>query len=220
MRPNPRRRRSAKRFSSQNDGSGYEVLLRETWGVAEGVVAQGSEHEFSRPDGPICTGRASSEGCWAEIANHPGCYLWNPGPREGFSAIWSGECSEGFAEGMGEVRWQWSDSSAVDSGLLRGGQREGFHVINWSSGDRSEGSYVNGERHGTWTGYDASGNGLGTVRYENGRRVGGLEGRVVLSQFTDNRFRSDTEALQPGARGQLSTQSAGRGSAWRMAPCT
>ena len=27
------------RFSSQNDGSGYEVLLRETWSVAEGAVA-------------------------------------------------------------------------------------------------------------------------------------------------------------------------------------
>ena len=194
------------RFSSQNDGSGYEVLLREIWsvaegGVAEGAVAVGGEGGLSPPDGPICTGRASSEGCWAQISNHPGCYLWNPGPREGFSANWSGECSAGFAEGLGEVRWQWSDSSSVESGLLQGGQREGFHVINWSSGNRSEGSYMNGERHGTWTifhpegrddnvvrevgpyvtgerhgtwtGYDASGNVVGTLRYENGRRVGG-----------------------------------------------
>ena len=29
----------SQRFSSQNDGSGYEVLLRETWSVAEGVAA-------------------------------------------------------------------------------------------------------------------------------------------------------------------------------------
>ena len=31
----------SQRFSSQNDGSGYEVLLRETWSVAEGAVAEG-----------------------------------------------------------------------------------------------------------------------------------------------------------------------------------
>ena len=37
------------RFSSQNDGSGFEVLLRETWGVAEGVTAGGSERGFNPP---------------------------------------------------------------------------------------------------------------------------------------------------------------------------
>ena len=237
------------RFSSQSDGSGYEVLLRETWSVAEGGLAEGAaavggERGLSPPDGPICTGSASSEGCWAEIFNHPGCYLWNPGPREGFSANWSGECVEGFAEGRGEIAWSWNDGSSTETGLLQGGQREGFHVIDWSSGDRSEGSYMNGERHGTWTliwedgtrdvgpyvagerhgnwtesydnggrgegpyvngqrhgtwtlywedgdvgrevgpyvngeqhdlwtGYDQSGNRLGTIRFENGRRVGG-----------------------------------------------
>ena len=140
----------SQRFSSQSDGSGYEVLLRETWGIAEGVVAAGSERGISPPDGPICTGRASSEGCWAEISNNPGCYLWNPGPRDGFSANWSGECSEGFAEGRGEVRWQWNDGSSIESGLLQGGKREGFHVVNWSNGERYEGSYVNEQRQGTW----------------------------------------------------------------------
>ena len=202
--------------------------------------------EPNLPEGPICTGRASSEGCWAEISNHPGCYLWNPGPREGFSANWSGGCSQGFAEGRGEITWEWNDGSAIDSGLLRGGRREGFHVIDWSDGERYEGSYVNDERqgtwtfiwadgtrdvgpmvdderhgawtvtfdggsrgegpyvngekhgtwtlfrenrsdnvvrevgpyvndelHGTWTGYDASGNVVGTMRFENGRRVRG-----------------------------------------------
>ena len=192
------------RFSSRNDGSGYEVLLRETWGVAEGAVAADGGRGFSPPDGPICTGRASSEGCWAEISNHPGCYLWNPGPQDGFTANWSGECSEGFAEGRGEITWSWNDGSATETGLLQGGRREGFHVIIWEQGDvgreegpyvnderhgtwtifhqgrddnvvREVGPYVNDERHGTWTGYDASGNVVGTLRYENGRLVSGSE---------------------------------------------
>ena len=50
------------RFSSRNDGSGYEVLLRETWSVAEGVVAEDGASEFDLPEGPICTGDESPEG--------------------------------------------------------------------------------------------------------------------------------------------------------------
>ena len=245
------------RFSSQNDGSGFEVLLRETWGIAEGALAEVSAPEPNLPEGPICTGEASSEGCWAEISNHPGCYLWNPGPREGFSANWSGACSEGFAEGRGEVTWRWNGGSATDAGLFQRGRREGFHVINWSDGERYEGSYVdderqgtwtfiwengtrdvgpmvdderhgtwtvtfddgsrgegpyvngqkqgtwtryhegrgdnvvrevgpyvNDERHGAWTGYDASGNVVGTLRFENGRQVGGSGSAVEAGAAT------------------------------------
>ena len=139
------------RFSSQSDGSGYEVLLREAWGVLEGVVEAVSAPDPNRPDGPICTGRASSEGCWMEISNHPGCYLWNPEPRDGATLNWSGECSDGIAEGRGEGRWQWSDGSGIETGSFQGGRREGFHVVNWSNGDRFEGAYLNDDRHGTWT---------------------------------------------------------------------
>ena len=38
------------RFGSYNDGSGFEVLLRETWGVAEGVVAR---RGIRRPSEPV-----------------------------------------------------------------------------------------------------------------------------------------------------------------------
>ena len=49
----------SQRFSSQNDGSGYEVLLRETWSVAEGALAADGGRGFSPPEGPICTGDGS-----------------------------------------------------------------------------------------------------------------------------------------------------------------
>ena len=206
-----------RRFSSQNDGSGYEVLLRETWSVAEGGQATAEELEFTPPDGPICTGSATSEGCWMEISNLAGCYLWNPFPQENETVNWSGECSEGFAHGRGETTWYENGNvSGTDVGRRQGGRPEGLWVltypgsrsqgpyvngerhgtwiIRWEDGDvgREVGPYVNGERHGTWTGYDQSGNRLGTVRYENGRRVGGFEGPFVLEQFP--------EACQPDWR--------------------
>ena len=50
------------RFSSYSEGSGFEVLLRETWGVAEAAVATDGGLGFSPPDTPICTRRASFRG--------------------------------------------------------------------------------------------------------------------------------------------------------------
>ena len=155
----------SQRFSSQNDGSGYEVLLRETWSVAEGGVAEDSGPEVSLPEGPICTGDESPEGCWMEISNHPGCYLWNPYPADDETVDWSGECSDGFAQGNGRISWFQNDELS----------------------QIAEGRLQDGRRHGTWTLYDESGNELGTIRFENGRRVGGFEEPVVLEQASDRR---------------------------------
>ena len=212
------------RFSSQNDGSGFEVLLRETWGVAEGVVAGGSERGFSPPDGRICTEVYSPDSCWMELADRPGCYLWNPFPQENVTVTWSGGCSDGRAQGNGRVDWFRSGDliqiweTRLEEGRAEGpftqrfasgvvqaegvyvdgmpdgawtyflengrgrrvgpyvnGERSGTWTFYWEDGDvgREVGPYVNGERHGIWTGYDQSGNRIGTVRFENGRRVGG-----------------------------------------------
>ena len=171
------------RFSSYNDGSGYEVRLRETWGAAEGVVAAGSEPAFSPPAGPICSGSASSEGCWMEASSHAGCYLWNPFPQDDETVAWSGECSEGLAHGQGETTWyQNAVVSETDVDPRGGGKPEGLWVIRDPDGSRSEGPYVNGERHGTWTYFDENDDELRKIRYENARPVGGADGAVGSDQ--------------------------------------
>ena len=245
------------RFSSQSDGSGYEVLLRETWGVAEGALAEVSAPEPNLPDGRICTEVYSPDSCWMELADRPGCYVWNPHPQEHVTVTWSGGCSNNLAEGDARVRWYqndeliqiwetrlqvgradgpfvqrrgdraleadgqnvngeatgvwtfyWADGSR-DTGRYVNGERSGAgpkggkmgrepKALTWdgerhgtwtlfrSEADdhdvvREVGPYVNGERHGTWTGYDSSGNVVGTIRFENGRQVGGLNGPAALS---------------------------------------
>jgi hypothetical protein len=225
------------RFSSRNDGSGYEVLLRETWGVANGVAARVSEREFSPPDGPICTGRASSEGCWMEVSNQPRCYLWNPFPQDDETVEWSGECSAGIAHGRGETTWYENNVvQETNIGPRQAGKSEGFWVISSPDGSRSEGSYVDGQRDGTWTVHFDNGvravgpyvqgqlhgtwtysddDGEWQIRYENGRRIGGLDGPAVLNQLITSRFRSGTEALPRNARHRLHTRFAGREFAWR-----
>ncbi len=128
-----------RRFSSRNEGSGYEVLLRETWGVAEGAIAGGSEPAFSPPDGPICTGRGSSEACCVKTSNQPWCHLWNPAPADDESVTWTGECAQGLAHARRVVTWYANDAvGSTTSGLLQGGNR--FRVTT----RRQEGPYVDG----------------------------------------------------------------------------
>ncbi len=153
-------------FATNHDGAGYEILVQETWGVANAQTVL--------PEGKICTGDYSPEGCWMGIANHPGCYLWNPFPQDDEIVTWSGGCSEGYAQGSGETTWYQSDQvSEIDVGLRQKGRSEGFWVITDPDGSRSEGSFADGLRHGVWTYFDANGRELRTVTWRNGRRVGG-----------------------------------------------
>ena len=56
-------------------------------------------------DAPICTGDYSPDSCWMEIADRPGCYLWNPSPQDDETVTWNGECSDGLAQGLGRTTW-------------------------------------------------------------------------------------------------------------------
>ena len=191
------------RFSSRNDGSGYEVLLRENWDVVGRALAPGGVRGFSPPEGPICNGSYSRDSCWMELLGRPGCYLWNPYPQDNETVGWNGECSDGFAQGNGRISWfqngvlsqteqtglqdghrngphvtRDADGTREAEGTYVSGQRQGTWVIFFPEGRddnmvRAVGPYVNDERHGTFTGYDASGNVVATMRFENDRLVGG-----------------------------------------------
>lgn len=108
------------RFSSQSDGSGYEVLLRENRG--ERALAADRAPAPSVPEGRICTEDYSTEPCWMELADRPGCYLWNPFPQENVTVTWSRGCSGGFAQGSGRVSWYQNDEliQTVDTRLQDG----------------------------------------------------------------------------------------------------
>ena len=146
------------RFATNYDGDGYEVLVRETWGVARTAA--------NLPVEEICSGDYSPEACWMEIANHPGCYLWNPFPVDDESVGWSGQCSEGLAHGSGDVTWyENGEVSQTVSGLKRRGKSEGITVIRDADGSRSEGAFVDDSPHGVWTYFDQDGQEMFTISY-------------------------------------------------------
>ena len=146
------------RFATNYDGDGYEMLVRETWGVARSPANLADEE--------ICSGVYSADGCWMEIANHPGCYLWNPFPVDNETVGWSGQCSDGFAHGSGEVTWyENGEVSQTVSGRKRRGKSEGFTVIRDADGSRSEGAFLDDSPHGVWTYFDQDGQEMFTIGY-------------------------------------------------------
>jgi len=77
-----------------------------------------------------------------------GCKVWNPHPEAGESAIWSGACANGFAQGAGILQWVHNGKPyEKDEGEWKEGQQSGRGTQDWSSG-RYDGELRNGEPHG------------------------------------------------------------------------
>ncbi len=104
----------------------------------------------------VCPRGSSAYPCWMELANPPGCYMWvqrhtNP------TVTWSGECSNGYAQGRGSARYTYRPGAQpyrpdhTAQGLLIDGKRYGRWVTRFDSGLSMEGPYFDGREHGYWT---------------------------------------------------------------------
>ena len=75
---------------------------------------------------PVCDEGPRGVPCWMEVANRPGCYVWNPNPQREETVTWTGGCSGGFAEGSGSLRWAFGGTEQVATGgRLRDGRMDG-----------------------------------------------------------------------------------------------
>ena len=101
--------------------------------------------------GETCAGKPEKSSCWKELADQPGCYVWDDSLKPDQTVTWSAECAGGLAEGTGELTWVWGsdrEESATSTGQLQQGKRHGHWVSRYADGDVSEGPYVEGQRHG------------------------------------------------------------------------
>ena len=148
----------------------------------EELMAQADDGELPITTLPgfeeLMTCAATAEGgeCWMELANQPGCYIWNAGRRVNESATWSGGCTSGLAEGTGEIIWSWESDGyqkkAAGTGQVKGGKQYGQWVERWwATGAEAEGPYVDGKRHGQWVTRNDEGN-VGGGSYVDGEKHG------------------------------------------------
>ena len=157
-------------------------------------VRTGSPSSFQNE--PTCAGKPKGSKCWMELANQPGCHVWNEYLAPDETVAGKAECVEGVAQGSVNLKWVWNNgkNSMEGTGHLQEGMRHGRWVERrahgtvwegpyvegkkygrwverWPGGTVEEGPYVEGERHGRWVIRDAD----GTVRegsYVEGKRHG------------------------------------------------
>ena len=84
-------------------------------GLLPGVGAEGT-----------CVGKPEWSACWLELDNKPGCYLWYRFTViVNMQATWSGVCTDGLAEGTGELTLVWGfdrENKITLTGLLQQGK--------------------------------------------------------------------------------------------------
>ena len=132
--------------------------------VMDEVVTLQKEHNLTLPEDfhskrvkirvakEPCTGQPKGTSCWMELANVPGCYVWNPDFQVAETVTWTGECAESFAQGTGTLKWIWDcgQKSLGMAGSLQAGKQQGEWVLDDRNGGVWEGSYVEGKKHGNW----------------------------------------------------------------------
>ena len=181
--------------------------------VTATVVEEGGEPESGEPESgtgsrdpapkgrgsaahlsPKCAGMGKGAKCWLELANRPGCYLFDFHYLPGEASTWSGACSGGAAAGRGtQVRTFRGKSSEFTGAMVRG-KRHGRWIMRYASGSVDEGRYADGTRHGRWVNRDGgiiqersyvdgkahgrwvfrkTSGGCLYYRYDRGRKIGG-----------------------------------------------
>lgn len=134
----------------------WRILVAVFVGSAVGAGQGLTEVEENR-----CGEQHEGTGCWQELANRPGCYLWNDAFNKSVSPSWTGECSRGMAQGAGELQWTEQPPpasgdhaySASHRGAFRDGKKDGHWTAGGSDGMHGfeyEASYVAGKKHGRW----------------------------------------------------------------------
>ncbi len=98
----------------------------------------------------MCTGKQRGAACWLELANRPGCYVWDVNYYTGYSVTWSASCIGRVARGEGTLVWTSDSDNYSESGRLRRGKYHGHWVERSRFGLVSQGAYVEGAKHGPW----------------------------------------------------------------------
>ena len=99
-----------------------------------------------------CEGKSKGSECWKELANQPGCHVWNDDLVPDQTVTWTGECAESLAQGAGTLKWvsDGGKKTQEETGQLQAGKYHGRWKILYSNGHVYEGPHERGKRHGQW----------------------------------------------------------------------
>ena len=99
---------------------------------------------------PKCAGAAKGARCWKDVADKPGCRVWDDYLIPGQTVTWSGTCSGGVVAGQGTLTWRTGEESHTTTGTISNGKMHGEWVARFADGWVHEGPYRDGQRNGGW----------------------------------------------------------------------
>ena len=138
-----------------------------------------------------CAGKPEGAECWKEVANQPGCFVWDDGYLSDQSVNWSGQCTDGVVSGPGTAFWSVSGIGEFDgfdgTGSYKGGKRHGHWVWRFANGAFEEGRYVDGKPHGHWVTRWADG-GVGEGPFVDGKKHGHWVARRADGTVKEGRY--------------------------------
>ena len=99
-----------------------------------------------------CQGKPKGSECWKELANQPGCHVWDDDLMPDQTVTWTAECAESLAQGTGTLKWvsDGGKKTTESTGRLESGKHHGRWKIRSWNGHVYEGPYEQGKRHGKW----------------------------------------------------------------------
>jgi hypothetical protein len=131
-----------------------------------------------------------------------GCKVWNPYPGPGQSIAWTGDCTDGLAQGRGTLQWfKDGKPGERDEGEFNGGKQDGRGVRVFTNGARYEGDFKNGKREGYGVEVYAGGG-----RYEGRWKDNIFEGHGVAALANGNRFEGEFQDGKPNGHGTYKTK--------------
>ena len=166
----PRTRSAIREWQKAKGGAATGYLTREEAGAlaaagrdagkpaASSEAADGPRRSRNRvlhfpAAGPKCEGMPGGSSCWQEIADKPGCYVFNQSYNPDLTVTWSGRCEGDTAVGRGVLRasnLKEPEKFSDRSGEFVQGKEHGHWVIRYSNDAVEEGPYVDGKMHGRW----------------------------------------------------------------------
>ena len=164
-------------ISAWQDATGFPATGELTGEEVDMLIAEVPSVDVGAdPPSPLCSGSGEEEGCWLEVADRDGCWLWKLWKRPEEMVTWSGSCPGGRASGAGTEtstfrNWEGGWTTRTGEGAYLDDTRHGPWTFRWDEGHVLEGSYVDGEREGRWIGRMADG-GATEITYKNGKRHG------------------------------------------------
>ena len=163
-----------------------------------------------------CEGKSKGSECWKELANQPGCHVWNLNLQPDEMATWTGQCAEALAQGTGMLKWVWDGGKKTteSTGQLQAGKFQGRWKIRDSNGHVHEGAYEQGKRHGQWVIQFADDNGDLSGNKMEGRYVEGMMQGLWTARWTDGSIEK-----RPYVDGKIHGQLTGRdadGDTWEV----